>query len=325
MEKIAISTEVPKIPYRFVMLDVWYDLPDAWGVSNPDGMTAEAFGRVLDGMMSINTSRLITIVAFLSHSQKVPFFEQLKERCNAGVELAYWVKAQSNPQPGDRLTSVVEEILIGYHNNEPDLPNTKRVSEFFNFKKIDPDNAAEVPRQLNVFEIERVSRFFCPSSGDKKALNVDQKPLALYQHIYTIMNAKGGQTVLDLGCGSAAASHAALMMGMNAMAIDHDPVQVRGSIERLTNVSTVATPYTECGFAEQFGGGTPGQGAAAGEGDGAEEGELSDGAGEDGDEAGRPKKRKRGAASMIDDEAEEDGHGDGSGDGDGEGDGDAGE
>ena len=79
MEKIAISTEVPKIPYRFVMLDVWYDLPDAWGVSNPDGMTAEAFGRVLDGMMSINTSRLITIVVFLSHSQKVPFFEQLKQ------------------------------------------------------------------------------------------------------------------------------------------------------------------------------------------------------------------------------------------------------
>ena len=141
-------------------------------------MTAEAFGRVLDGMMSINTSRLITIVVFLSHSQKVPFFEQLKERCNAGVELAYWVKAQSNPQPGDRLTSIVEEILIGYHNNKPDLPNTKRVSEFFNFKKIDPDNAAEVPPQLNVFEFERVTRFFCPSFGEKKALNVDQKPLA---------------------------------------------------------------------------------------------------------------------------------------------------
>ena len=45
------------------------------------------------------------------------FYNVMKERCNAGVELAYWVKPRSNPQPGDRLTSICEEMLIGYHNN----------------------------------------------------------------------------------------------------------------------------------------------------------------------------------------------------------------
>jgi hypothetical protein len=228
MEKIAVTKDVAKMPYRFVMFDVWYDLPEAWGVNNPEGMTAEVFGKVLDGMMSINTSRLITIVVFLSHTQKVSFFQELKARCNAGVELAYWYKVQGNAQPGDRLTNCVEEMLIGYHNNEPALPNTKRVNEFFNFKKVNPDNDNEVPRQMNVFEFEKVTKLFHASSGDKSVVNVDQKPLALLQHVYSTFNGKAGDTVLDLGCGSASASHAAILMGMHAMALDNNPVQVRG-------------------------------------------------------------------------------------------------
>ena len=176
------------------------------------------------------------------------FMAAMKERCNAGVEQAYWVKTGSNAQPGDRLTSAVEEMLIGYHNNEPTPPNTKRVSEFFNFQKINHLDPMEPPRSLNYFEFEKVTKLFHPTCGGKGALNADQKPIALIQHIYHILNGKPADTVLDLGCGSASASHAALLLGMNAMAIDHDPVQTRGALERLFNIDKVHGRDVECGF-----------------------------------------------------------------------------
>ena len=107
------------------------------------------------------------------------------------------------------------------------MPNTKRVKDFFNFASMNPDNPNEEPLQVNVFEYEKVTKLFRPTSGGQAVLNADQKPLALLQRLFHILNCKDHDTVLDLGCGSASAGHAALLMGMNAMAIDNSPAQVR--------------------------------------------------------------------------------------------------
>ena len=252
------------------------------------------------------------------------FYNALKERCNAGVELAYWVKARSNPQPGDRLTSICEEMLIGYHNNKPSEPNTKRVKDFFNFAKLNPDDPDEEPLQMNVFEYEKVTKLFRPLFGDRSILNLDQKPLALLQRIYHIMNCKDGDTVLDLGCGSGSASHAALLMGMNAMAIDNNPIQVRGTIERLSHIDKLPNPNTECGFTDwspddQQNPGEEGEGGKDGEElePAAKKQKVGEAADEDGGGRGkvglkRPRSgpladlaRSLRAGEMVDDEAEE--------------------
>ena len=226
MTKLASSGLVPKLKYRFVLLDVWYEFHTSVA-ENPEAMDAKTFGSVLDQVLALSTSPLVTIIVFMSHLQKCGFETEMKRACNAGVELAYWSKVQTNNLPGPRITNIVEEMLIGYHNNAPSSPNTYRVPEFFRYVKGEP--------RTNVFECHKVTKHFKKATGTSKPLNVDQKPMALYEKLFYTLNDSKEDIVLDLGCGTAAASAAALNRGMSAIAVDNDKLQVRGAFERLAN------------------------------------------------------------------------------------------
>ena len=227
MTKLASSGLVPKLKFRFVLLDVWYEFHDSTQLDNPEAMDSKTFGNVLDQVLALSTSPLVTIIVFMSHLQKCGFETEMRRACNAGVELAYWSKVQSNNLPGNRLTNIVEEMLIGYHNNSPSAPSTYRVPEFFRFVKGEA--------RTNIFECHKVTKYFKKTAGHSKALNVDQKPMALYEKLFYTLNDQLGDTVLDLGCGTAAASAAAINRGMNVIAVDNDKHQVRGAYERLAN------------------------------------------------------------------------------------------
>jgi hypothetical protein len=231
MTKLTSAGLVPKFKYRFVVLDVWYEFHPPEDKNHPQPMDAKTFGNVLDQVLSMSTSPLVTIVVFMSHLQKVGFEAEMRRVCNAGVELAYWSKVQVNNLPGNRLTNIIEEMLIGYHNNTPSAPATYRVADFFRQQQ-------GVPR-TNVFESYKVMRFFKKATGDRGALNEYQKPMVLFENIFHHLNGGVGDTLLDLGCGSASACGAALNLGMNCIGMDSDKLQTRGAFERLKNLDTL--------------------------------------------------------------------------------------
>ena len=90
MTKLTTAGLVPKFKYRFVLLDVWYEFHPGQA-ENPPAMDAKTFGSVLDQVLSMNTSPLVTFVVFMSHLQKVGFEAEMRRVCNAVhlcVELA---------------------------------------------------------------------------------------------------------------------------------------------------------------------------------------------------------------------------------------------
>ena len=81
------------------------------------------------------------------------------------------------------------------------------------------------------------------------AVNTHQKPLLLLANLLET-HGKGPPPcnqnwVLDAGCGSGSASHAALLSGMNVIAFDYDEDMVQMTTERLTSLHNVYTADEE--------------------------------------------------------------------------------
>ena len=86
-------------------------------------------------------------------------------------------------------------------------------------------------------------------SAAGNAVNTHQKPLLLLANLLET-HGKGPPPcnqnwVLDAGCGSGSASHAALLSGMNVIAFDYDEDMVQTTTERLTSLHNVYTADEE--------------------------------------------------------------------------------